>query len=150
MPDAISPSSCSPSSATGFDPSLDEASQACRGDPPNSSQPETLASVQPAVAKLVSSVPKPAATLPAASKTPAPSTANNNAQRTSELSGIELYAAVGKTAASDSLYAGAALLKGREPKSGLEVEVLSASAQLGLQNEAQAGFQRIGGGTTAG
>ena len=47
-------------------------------------------------------------------------------------------------------YAGAALLKGRDPKSGLDVEVLSVSGQVGTQEEWQAGFVRLGRSTSAG
>ncbi|MDF3071611.1 MAG: hypothetical protein K0R38_7212 [Polyangiaceae bacterium] len=43
------------------------------------------------------------------------------------------------------MYAGVALYKGRDAKSGLEVEVLSGSVQVGAQNELQIGFQRAGG-----
>lgn len=67
----------------------------------------------------------------------------NNAQRTSgrEPTG---YADSGVTSTGDTLYAGAAALKGRDPNTGVEVEVFSASGQLGGENELQAGFVRTG------
>jgi hypothetical protein len=43
------------------------------------------------------------------------------------------------------VYVGAAGLKGRDPKSGGEAEVLSASVQVGAQNEAQVTFVRVAG-----
>jgi hypothetical protein len=42
------------------------------------------------------------------------------------------------------VYAGAALLKGRDPAGGA-IEVLSASVQVGAQTELQVGFQRVAG-----
>jgi len=48
------------------------------------------------------------------------------------------------------VYAGVAALKGRDPKSGLEVEVGSASGQVGTQTEFQAGLVRIGRSTRDG
>jgi hypothetical protein len=50
----------------------------------------------------------------------------------------------GTTASGDSIYAGAAAIKGREARSGIEVEVFSASVQLGGQLEAQVGAGRLG------
>jgi hypothetical protein len=153
MPEPIS-SSSPQSSSIGSDPTLDDAGQICRNDAPNSSQPEPTASTAPAVGKLVSSVPPPASVLPPAASAP-PSQAQNNAQRTSEHSGIAPYAAAGITGgAGDAVYAGVAALKGRDPKTGIEVEVFSASGQVGGQNEAQAGMARLGisgkrGGITA-
>jgi hypothetical protein len=98
------------------------------------------------VPKLVSSVPPPPAVLPPAAS-PA-SIANNNAQRTSERIGIGPYASAG-TAGGDSIYASVAALKGRNVSSGAEAEVLSASVQLGAQNEAQLTFVRVAGGSGA-
>jgi hypothetical protein len=120
-----------------------------RADVPNSSQPqpdvagspvETPAPRSPAVPKLVSSVPAPPSVLP-----PAASTANNNAQRTSERLGVAPYADTGLTRSGGAAYAGVALIKGRDPKSGVDIEALSASAQIGTQSEVQVGLQRIAG-----
>lgn len=138
MPDPISSSNSSLINAS-YDPGLEDAGQVCRNDVATSSQPLAASSSEPAVAKLVSSVAKPTV-LPAASA----STGNNNAQRTSERHGIASYAEAGLTGAGDSVYAGAALVKGHDAKSGLEAEVLSVSAQVGLQTELQAGLIRVG------
>ena len=123
-----------------------------RADAPNSSQAQPLAASNsqaeppvnssPAVAKLVSSAPRPPSVLPPAASGPG---ANNNAQRTSDRSGVAPYAASGKTTTGDSVYAGVAGLKGRDPKSGGEAEVLSFSGQVGAQNEAQLGLVRVAG-----
>ena len=94
--------------------------------------------------RLVSSVPPPPSALPPSSPTPPGPAANNNAQRTDERRGVAPYLSAGRTAAGDSVYAGAALVKGRDP-SGAAVEVLSASAQLGAQTELQVGLQRVAG-----
>ena len=79
---------------------------------------------------------------------------NTNAERTSARDGVAPYAAIGKTSARDSDFAGVALLKGRNSKSGIEAEVLSVSVQEGLQSEAQVGLVRVGAskadGTSAG
>ena len=69
---------------------------------------------------------------------------DTNAQRTSGRAGIGPYAEAGTTSSGDSVYAGAAVLKGRDPVSGGEVEVLTVSGQVGLQNEVQAGMMRVG------
>ncbi len=121
MPEPISSQSTTPT----YDPTVDEGGQQCRNDAPNRSEMPPPSSSSPAVAKLVSA-------------------ANNNAQRTSELSGIAPHLAAGKTAAGDSVYVSVAGLKGHDPKSGLEVEVLSASEQKGLQLESQAALLRVG------
>lgn len=42
------------------------------------------------------------------------------------------------------------MLKGHDPKSGLDVEVLSLSGQVGTQNEFQVGLQRIGRSSPSG
>jgi hypothetical protein len=152
MPDPISPSV-----SNGWEPdpsldlSLDDMGQQCRGDAANRSEPLPQSSTSPAVTQLVSAVSRPATapSLPAATS-PSVSSANNNAQRTTERSGIAPYAAAGKIAAGDSLYVGVAGLKGRDPKSGLEVEVLSASEQKGLQLESQAALVRLGQAKAAG
>ncbi|HXK17705.1 MAG TPA: hypothetical protein VNG33_07875 [Polyangiaceae bacterium] len=144
MPDPISSSSAYQSSSADYDPTLDEAGKVCRSDAQSGPPAQLVASTPPAVTLLVSSVSAPASALPPVSKSPTPSTANNNAQRTTELSGLGPYASAGPTGAGDAVYAGVALLKGRDAKSGLEVEVLSASAQRGFQEEFQAGLIRLG------
>lgn len=148
MPEPIS--SSNPISSSSYDPTLDEGGQVCRSDAPNSSQsappPTSSSPPSPAVSKLVGAVPPPPATLPA----PSPSTANNNAERTSERSGIGPYASAGWVGDHSGTYAGVALLKGRDPKSGLDVEVLSASVQSGSQIEVQAGLVRLGKSTPQG
>lgn len=147
MPEPIS---CSPSSPTNpnLDPYSDDVGKMSRADAPNSSQaqpqpasspPETPATSSPAVPKLVSSVSPPLSVLP-----PAASTANNNAQRTSERLGLAPFAAAGATGSGDAVFAGVAVIKGHD-KAGVDIEVLSASAQIGKQTEAQLGFQRISG-----
>jgi hypothetical protein len=71
--------------------------------------------------------------------------AQNNAQRTSERVGISGYADYGITGDfRDAAYIGAAALKGRDPATGLEVEVFSISGQAGGENEVQAGMARVG------
>lgn len=152
MPDPIRSSSPTISDSPSVsDSTLDEVGQQCRGDAPNRSEPPPQSSSSPAVTQLVSAVSRPATalSLPAA-KGPPPTSANNNAQRTTELSGIAPYAAAGKTAAGDALYVGVAGLKGHDPKSGLEVEVLSLSEQKGLQLESQAALVRLGQTKAAG
>ncbi len=70
------------------------------------------------------------------------SEATNNAQRTSSTSPAP-YADAGVT--DDGIaYAGAAAIKGRDAKTGIEMEVFSASGQVGMQNEAQVGMARMG------
>jgi len=110
----------------------------------NASQSEPPAPSAPAVGKLVSAVPLPPSALPPAAASPPASTANNNAQRTTERN-LAPYADAGVTGSGDSVFAGAALLKGRVPKSNGEVEVLSVSGQIGAQTEAQLGLQRVAG-----
>jgi hypothetical protein len=148
MPEPISSSSSSSSQPLSggaeLDPTLDQAGQICRSDAPNRSQPAQVASepppTPPAVAKLLSAAPPPVSHLP-------PPTAQNNAQRTSERPAIcvERFAEYGLTGGSrDAVYAGVAALKGRDPTTGLEVEVFSASGQIGGENELQAGMARVG------
>lgn len=154
MPDPISSSSSTPPTSSSYDPYADDVNMMSRADAPNSSQAgapapnssqaEPPAARPPAVARLVSSVPTPPVALPPKAPSAPASTANNNAQRTSERNGIAAYANAGKTAAGDSAYVSVALLKGRD-KSGAEVEVASASAQVGAQSEVQIGFQRLAG-----
>ncbi len=154
MPEPIRTASPSPSASSSYDPYSDDVGKVSRGDAPNSSsapsssasslQCEPSAPSAPAVGKLVSAVTRPPSVLPPPAAGPPASAANNNAQRTTERK-LAPYVDAGVTAAGDSLFAGAALLKGRDPKSGGEVEVLSASAQIGAQTEVQLGFQRVAG-----
>ena len=151
MPDPIQSSS---SSNPNYDPYSDELGQMSRADAPNSStlessigssQVEALPPPEASVATLVSSLPRPASELPPTSSSTPPSTANSNAQRTTDRNVIAPYVDAGVTASGDSLHAGAALLKGRDPKSGAEVEVLTVSGQIGAQTEVQLGLQRLTG-----
>jgi len=115
-----------------------DATNSSLAEPPITCSPEEgYVPSSPAVPKLVSSVPPPPSALP-----PTASPGATNAQRTSERLGPTPYASAG-LAGSDSAFAGAALIKGRDPKSGASIEVLSASVQLGAQSEAQVGLQRI-------
>lgn len=67
----------------------------------------------------------------------------NNAQRTSAISEPAPYADAGVT--DDGVaYAGAAAIKGRDANTGIEMEIYSASVQVGAQNEAQVGMARLG------
>lgn len=157
MPEPISSSSAA-SSNTSYDPTLDEEGQVCRSDAPNSSQfaPLVTATTQPepasspAVGKLLGAVPAPPVALPPSSQSPPPSTARNNAERTHERLGITPYLAAGQVGDTYALHAGTALLKGHDPKSGLDVEVLSVSGQVGTQEEWQASLVRLGKSTSAG
>lgn len=158
MPEPISSANASSSSSNQYDPTLDEDGQVCRSDAPNSSQsaPQALATIEPepapspAVSKLLGAVPPPPSALPPSSKPPSPSTAHNNAERTSERRGIAPYASAGQVGDTYAVHAGVALLKGHDPKSGLDVEVLSVSGQVGTQEEWQAGLVRLGRSTSAG
>jgi len=143
MPEPISSNRTS-APANGYDPTLDQSDQLCRGEVTSSTPPEATGSTTPAVAQLVSSVPRSPAVLPPPSTSVASSAADGNAQRTTERIGLAPYAAAGKTGAGDSVYVGVAALKGHDPKSGLDVEVLSASEQKGLQMESQAALARAG------
>lgn len=146
MTEPISSSNGSRSSGLGpdSDPTLDETGLVCRSNAANSSQPPILSEPAPAVAKLISATSPPASMLPPSS-TSAPSAAENSAQRTSERNGIGLYADAGITGGSrDAVYASVAALKGCDPKTGIEVEVFSASAQVGGEIEAQVGMARVG------
>jgi hypothetical protein len=158
MPDPISSNRYQQSANPDYDPYSDDVGLMSRADAPNSSQAQPIspqaepsATRPSAVPRLVSSVPPPPSALPPSLPTPAAPAANNNAQRTDERLGVAPYLSAGKTAAGESVYAGAALVKGRDA-SGAVVEVLSASAQLGAQTELQVGLQRIAGthGTLSG
>lgn len=141
-----------------YDPTLDDSGQVCRSDAPNSSQPAPKALLPtptepvqlPAVGMLLSAVPPPPSALPRSWTPPAPSTAHNNAERTSERTGILPYLSADRVGDAYAVYAGAAMLKGHDPKSGLDVEVLGLSGQVGTQNEFQVGLQRIGRSTSIG
>jgi hypothetical protein len=74
---------------------------------------------------------------------------NSNQERTSARAGIAPYAAIGRTSSGDA-FAGVAALKGREPKSGFELEMATVSLQRGTQSEAQIGVARLGGSTDRG
>jgi hypothetical protein len=153
MPDPISSSRFPQSETPNYDVNSDDIGMMSRADAPNSSQGEPApissqaepsATSASGVPMLVSSVPPPPSALPPTSPTPPASGANNNAQRTDERLGVAPYLSAGRTTAGDSLYAGAALLKGRD-RSGAAVEVLTASAQVGAQTEVQVGLQRVAG-----
>jgi hypothetical protein len=161
---SLSPSPPNSSWLPEADPSLDEASLSCREPAPSSlqskpSQPAVAATpaatTPPAIAKLLSLVPPPLVLLPpraSASATPAggpvaspsPPETNTSAQRTLARSGIAAYADAGITSSHDTAYAGAAVLKGHDPKTGVDLELLSVSAQVGGENEVQAGLLRVG------
>lgn len=152
MPEPISSSRSLQSATPSHDPNSDDVGMMSRADAPNSSQaePEPISSqAEPAATSasavpiLVSSVPPPPSVLPPTSAAPPGPAANNNAQRTDERSGVAPYLSAGSTTAGDSVYVGAALIKGRE--SGAGIEVLSASIQVGAQTEVQVGFQRMAG-----
>jgi hypothetical protein len=151
MPDPITSSRTPTSSGFEPDPTLDSSGQVCRGDvnqsaAPASAAPPSAGAPPSGASKLVSAVPPPPVKLP-----PATSNAENNAQRTSERSGISPYFQADLTGgARDSVHAGAAALKGRDAKSGIEVEVFSASGQVGGENEAQVGLARVGVSKTNG
>jgi len=67
---------------------------------------------------------------------------NNNAQRTAAMDVTGGYADAGITSSGDSAYASVAGIKGHTPDAN--VEVLSASVQVGAQNEVQVGLARVG------
>ena len=69
---------------------------------------------------------------------------DNNAARTSSRDAGGVYAESGHTSNGDGVFAGVAALKHHDSKSGVDVEVFSASAQFGAQTELQAGLARIG------
>ncbi len=117
----------------------------CRAPPddPALAQSEEL---PPAVSLLVSrsQTTRPAATTSEGSSEPKPkeTNTNNNSQRTAATELGPFYARAGATSAGDSVYAGAAWLKGHAD--GGNFEFFSASAQLGAQTEFQAGLARVG------
>lgn len=128
-------------------PYSDDVGQVSRADAPSSSLAMPEAVVAPAVRSLVDAVPRSSSVLPSLLSASAPLPANNNAQRTAERVGVAPYAAAGTTTSGDTVFAGAALAKGRDAKTGAEAEVLSISAQVGAQSELQAGLVRVGGGS---
>ena len=69
---------------------------------------------------------------------------DNNAARTSSRTEFGAYAQAGRTAGGNGVFAGAAVHKTRDARSGTEVELVSASGQLGLQSEVQAAVSRAG------
>ena len=71
------------------------------------------------------------------------SSETNNAQRTTANSKPDVYADA-RVTRDGTAYAGAAMLKGRDESSGIEVEAFTGSVQVGLQNEAQVGMTRLG------
>jgi hypothetical protein len=153
MPDPICSSSSTPSASPSYDPYSDDVGKVSRADAPNSSsaqssadglQREPPAPSAPGVEKLVSAVPRPPSALPPAARSEPASIANNNAQRTTERN-LDPYADADVTASGDSVFVGAALLKGGVPKTNGEVEVLSVSGQIGAQTEVQLGLQRVAG-----
>jgi hypothetical protein len=86
------------------------------------------------------------AATPAPAVLPPTSTAQNNAQRTSDMTGIDrwhLDAGVTKGVAA-SAYIEGAIVKGHDPQTGMDIEFMSASVQVGAQNEAQFGGARVG------
>ncbi len=70
--------------------------------------------------------------------------AHKHADRTAARTKIGPHASAGKTSSGDSVYAGFAMNQSRDPKTGIEVDVFSGSAQAGAQNEVQVGMARIG------
>ena len=149
MPEPTSSSTSSQSANASYspDPTLDDAGLICRADVTSSPPPPPPVSEPPpkppAVTKLMSAAAPPASVLPPSS-TP-PSTAYNNAGRTSEQNQVTTgYFDYGVTGTGYSAYVGAAAVKGRDPKTGAEAEVFSASVQVGTQNELQLGMARVG------
>lgn len=74
---------------------------------------------------------------------------HDNGQRISQTKGIHPFAEAEVT--EDGLaYLGVAALKGRDEKTGIEIDVLSASVQTGFQNEAQASMAHLAVANTQG
>lgn len=73
-----------------------------------------------------------------------PPAANSSAQRTTAQVGAQPYARVGVISAGDSVFAEAALLKGRDPETVLEVEMFDVSGQVGLQTETKLTLGKVG------
>lgn len=153
MPEPVRSSSSTPSANPSYDAYSDDVGKVSRADAPNSSSAASSdgslqcalpAPSAPAVEKLVGAVPAPLSILPAPAATPLASTADNNAQRTTERL-LAPYADADVTGSRDSLFAGVALLKGSAAKSNGEVELASVSGQIGAQSEVQLGFQRVAG-----
>lgn len=71
-------------------------------------------------------------------------------QRTSARDEISPYSDYGVTSSGDAVFASGALLKGRDPKTGIEVDLLSASMQVGLETELQARLVSVGGSSDDG
>ena len=78
-----------------------------------------------------------------------PRAAETSGQRTSARQASP-YAEMNITPSGDSIYMAGAAIKGRESNSGIEVEVFTASAQVGGQVEAQLGAARLGASDDAG
>jgi hypothetical protein len=100
-----------------------------------------------AVRSLLEAYARPPVRLPtetSASGSATPRT-DNNAARTSTREAPGAYAASGYTQSGDGVFAGVAALKQHDSKSGADVEVFTASAQFGAQNELQAGLARVAG-----
>ena len=110
-------------------------------DEPNASlqDPEQLASFAPEEAEAETTEPE------AETKADTPAT-DNNAARTRERNSSGFYADAGYTRSGDGVFAGLAAVKTAAPEGGEELELLSASAQLGAQTELQAGVARAGDG----
>jgi hypothetical protein len=165
MSTPVSSSSPPLTSSVQPDPTLDEDGQICRdlsastpnsaaASTPNSSAGPSASTAPngsaspapkpPAVVQLMSAVPQPPSVLPPPSPSKPLDGAANNAQRTTTRSGVSGYADYGVTGTGDGVFAGAAALKGRDSKTGLEVEVFGASAQAGLQSEEQLTMARVG------
>lgn len=72
-----------------------------------------------------------------------PKRGENNAERTRYRTSSEPYAGTGKHPSGDTVYAGAALIKNHDDKTGIDTEMFSASVQVGDQNEFQLGGLRL-------
>lgn len=73
----------------------------------------------------------------------------DNGQRISQAKGIQAFAKAEVT--EDGIaYLGFAALKGRDEKTGIEMDILSASVQTGSQNEAQASMAHLAVANTQG
>jgi hypothetical protein len=72
------------------------------------------------------------------------SSTDSNNQRTSARTTPGPYADAGVTSSGDSVFAGAAAIKGRDPNTGIEAEIFTVSGQVGAQNEVQVGMARMG------
>jgi hypothetical protein len=110
---------------------------------------DPLATPNPAVRSLVDGYdnsaqgPAARASASASASAPAPAPADNNACRTMQRDSSAPYVESEKTLNGD-WFAGAASLKTRDPRTGVDAEVFTASAQVGKQNEVQAGLARVG------